>query len=126
MNELTIPTQLANRDSDRIRGYKELLDFYHGEQWEGRATRGEKRLTFNYTRVFIDKVTSYLMSGIHFAVDPLEDSEGARAKAQRGSDYSSLHLRQKSLGREYHCYPGEDHTDKDDKQYPGKSRKLRL
>jgi len=83
MNETPIPMQLTRRDMDRIRGYKELLDFYHGVHWEGRAIRGEKRLTFNYAKVFIDKVTSYLMSGINFAVDAVEDSDEARSRARK-------------------------------------------
>jgi len=83
MNENSILTQLSRRDMDRIKGYKELLDFYHGQHWEGRERRGEKRLTFNYAKVFVDKVTSYLMSGINFAVDAVEDSDEARANAQR-------------------------------------------
>ena len=76
MNETPIPRQLAQKDRDRIKTYKELLDFYHGVHWEGRAIRREKRLTLNYAKVFVDKVTSYLMSGINFAAE-------ARAKAQR-------------------------------------------
>ena len=83
MNEAPIPMQLARRDMDRIKSYKELLDFYHGQHWEGRERRGEKRLTFNYAKVFIDKVASYLISGINFAVDAEQDSEEARARAQR-------------------------------------------
>jgi len=83
MNEIPVSMQLAHRDMDRLKGYKELLDFYHGWHWEGRERRGEKRLTFNYAKVFIDKVTSYLMSGINFAVDAVEDSDEARAKAQK-------------------------------------------
>ncbi|MFC1902469.1 phage portal protein [Chloroflexota bacterium] len=83
MNETNIPMQLTNREMDRIKGYKELLDFYHGWHWESRERRGEKRLTFNYAKVFIDKVTSYLISGINFAVDAVEDSDEARARAQR-------------------------------------------
>jgi len=83
MNEDFIPTQLAHRDLDRLKKYKELLDFYHGRHWEGYAKRGEKRLTFNYAKVVIDKVTSYLMSGINFGVDAVEDSDEARARAQR-------------------------------------------
>ena len=82
MNE-TIPVQLARLDIDRIKGYKELLDFYQGRQWEGRERRGERRLVFNYARVFIDKITSYLMSGMNFAVDAAEDSDEARARAQK-------------------------------------------
>ena len=75
------PAQLVHRDAERLNNYRQLLDFYHGVQWEGRERRGEKRLTFNYGRVFIEKVTSYLMSGVTFAVDPRQDTPEARAKA---------------------------------------------
>jgi len=74
---------------DRLRGYKELLDFYDGRQWEGYVKRGEKRLTFNYAKVVIDKVTSYLMSGINLVVDAVEDSDEARANARRAE--AALH-----------------------------------
>ena len=77
------PAELNRRDTGRLKGYKELLDFYQGIHWEGRERRGDKRLTFNYAKVFIDKVTSYLMSGINFAVDPVEDSDGGRASAEK-------------------------------------------
>ncbi len=83
MSEGFSPAELKQRDTERIRKYKELLDFYHGVHWEGRERRGEKRLTFNYARVFIDKTTSYLMSGVSFAVDPVEESDEARTKAQK-------------------------------------------
>jgi len=73
MNETSISMQVSHRDLDRIRKYKELLDFYQGKHWEGRDRRSEKRLTFNYAKVFVDKVTSYLMSGINFAVDAVDD-----------------------------------------------------
>jgi hypothetical protein len=83
MNKTSIAAQLNRLDIKRLRGYQELLDFYHGRQWEGRERWGEKRLTFNYTKVFIDKLASYLMAGINFAVDAVDDSEEARAKARR-------------------------------------------
>jgi len=89
MNEGFLPTQLTHRDIDRLKRYKELLDFYHGQHWEGYPRRGEKRLTFNYVKVFIDKVTSYLMSGINFTVDAIQDSDEARARAQRAE--AALH-----------------------------------
>ncbi|MEE8420377.1 MAG: phage portal protein, partial [Dehalococcoidales bacterium] len=82
MND-TISAQLARRDLTRIRGYRDLLDFYHGQQWAGRARRGERQLVFNYARVFIDKITSYLMSGVNFAVDATTDSDQARETARR-------------------------------------------
>lgn len=82
-NNQSIAKQLAQKDRDRLRQYTDLLNFYQGTHWEGRALRGEKRLTFNYAKVLVDKVTSYLMSGITFAVDALEDSDGARDSAQK-------------------------------------------
>ena len=108
MNETSIPTQLIHRDSDRTKKYKELLDFYQGKHWEGRERRGEKRLTFNYAKVFVDKVTSYLMSGINFAVDAIEDSDEARAAAQRAEAalyqvYEDNNLEQLDLETEIDC-----------------------
>lgn len=70
MTEEFNPTELARRDTERTRRYKELLDFYHGSHWDTRQARNEKRLTFNYAKVFIDKVTSYLMSGHNITADP--------------------------------------------------------
>jgi hypothetical protein len=108
MNKTSILAQLNRLDIDRLRGYRELLDFYHGWQWEGRERRGEKRLTFNYTKVFIDKVTSYLMSGINFAVDAVEDSDEARAKARSAEAalrqvYEDNNLEQLDLDTEIDC-----------------------
>jgi hypothetical protein len=108
MNETSTPMQLAHRDLDRLKRYQELLDFYNGRQWEGRTVRGEKRLTFNYAKVFIDKVTSYLLSGISFAVDPVEDTEEARTKAQRAEValyqvYQDNHLEQLDFDTEIDC-----------------------
>ncbi|MBN1189722.1 MAG: phage portal protein [Dehalococcoidales bacterium] len=83
MNEAEIIGQLPDKDKDRIRSYKEWLDFYQGKQWPGRERWGEKRLTFNYARVFIDKLTSYLMSGINFTVEAVRDTPEALAAAER-------------------------------------------
>ena len=82
MND-SISAQLARRDLARIKGYRDFLDFYHGQQWAGRARWGERHLVFNYARVFIDKITSYLMSGVSFAVDASTDSDQARETARR-------------------------------------------
>ncbi len=108
MNETPILMKLTNRDIDRLKGYKELLDFYHGWHWEGRERRGDKRLTFNYAKVFIDKVTSYLMSGINFAVDAVEDSDEARAKARKAEAalyqvYQDNNLEQLDFETEIDC-----------------------
>ncbi len=108
MNEGFIPTQLARKDMDRLKTYKELLDFYHGIHWEGRAIRGEKRLTFNYAKALVDKITSYLMSGINFAVDAVKDSGEAKAGAQRAEAalyqvYEDNNLEQLDFETEIDC-----------------------
>ncbi len=107
MNE-NVMSQLARLDGQRIKGYKELLDFYYGRQWEGRERRGERRLTFNYAKVFIEKVTSYLMSDISFTADALEDTEKAMDGARRSEAavyqvYADNHLEQLDLETEIDC-----------------------
>ncbi len=108
MSENFNPAELKHRDTERLRGYQELLDFYHGVHWEGRGWRGEKRLTFNYAKVFIDKVTSYLMSGVTLAVDPVEDSDEARTRAQKAEKalyqvYKDNNLEQLDFETEVDC-----------------------
>ena len=108
MNEGFIPAQLNNRDTDRLKGYKELLEFYHGQHWEGYARRGEKRLTFNYAKVVIDKITSYLMAGITFTVEPAQESDEARIRAQRAEQalyqvYEDNNLEQLDFETEIDC-----------------------
>ena len=84
MNNISPLTNLNRMDLDRLRTYRENLDFYNGIQWPGNPRRRERRLTFNYARVFVDKVTSYLMSGLDFAIDPT--SPGDEEKACRAED----------------------------------------
>ena len=102
------PAELNRRDADRMKNYRELLDFYHGVHWEGRPARGEKRLTFNYAKVLVDKVTSYLMSGTTFAVDPVEDSDEARVQAKSAEQalyrvYEDNNLEQLDFDTEIDC-----------------------
>ncbi len=108
MNEDFNPAELARCDIDRLRGYNALLDFYHGLHWEGRERRGEKRLTFNYAKVVIEKVTSYLMSGVNFAVEPIEDSDEAAGRARKVEDtlyqvYQDNSLEQLDFDTELDC-----------------------
>jgi hypothetical protein len=107
MNE-TIPSQLSRLDTGRMRVYRELLDFYYGCQWEGRQRRGDRRLIFNYTKVFVEKVASYLMTGINFAVEPAENNEEAAAGARNAERalyrvYEDNHLEQLDLETEIDC-----------------------
>lgn len=101
-------SELNRRDLERFKYYQELLDFYQGQHWPGRQRWGEKRLTFNYSRLFVDKVTSYLMSGISFAIDAIEDSDQARSRAQRAEAalnqvYQLNSLEQLDLETEIDC-----------------------
>ncbi len=107
MNEIVV-SQLARMDTERMKNYRELLDFYYGRQWEGRERRGERRLTFNYAKVFVEKIASYLMSDISFAADPLEDSEKGRESARRAEAaidtvYADNYLEQLDLETEIDC-----------------------
>jgi len=77
---LTPPQQVSRMDLDRLRAYRDHLDFYNGVQWPGRPRARERRLTFNYARVFVDKVTSYLMSGLSFAIEPVTPGDGDKAR----------------------------------------------
>lgn len=101
-------TQLTRLDLDRMKRYRELLDFYNGRQWQGRERQGERRLLFNYAKVFVEKITSYLMGGMGFAVDPVTDSGEAREKAQKAEAalyqvYEDSHLEQLDLETEIDC-----------------------
>jgi hypothetical protein len=108
MNETNIIQQIDTRDRERIRNYQELLDFYQGKHWLGREKWGEKRLTFNYARIFVDKMTSYLMSGIGFTVEALEDTPEARSQAELAEKalyqiYETNNLEQLDLETETDC-----------------------
>lgn len=107
MNE-SIPSQLSRLDSGRMRQYRELLSFYYGQQWEGRQRRGDRRLIFNYAKVFVEKVVSYLMTGINFAVEPTGDTEEKKTMARKAEQmlyrvYEENHLAQLDLETEIDC-----------------------
>jgi hypothetical protein len=74
---------LGRLDGARLRAYRENLAFYQGEQWAGGQRRRERRLVFNYARTLIEKVASYLMSGVSFVVDEHDASPEARERARR-------------------------------------------
>ncbi len=83
MTATPFPLQLRALDQDRLRRYREHLAFYEGDQWAGRARRGERRLVLNYARAFVDKITSYLFEGHALQVrprDPLDRAATERAR----------------------------------------------
>jgi hypothetical protein len=65
--------QLSQLDRSRFSAYKANLDFYNGEQWADPSSTGRiknRQLVFNYAKIAIDKITSYLMEGLNFACEP--------------------------------------------------------
>jgi len=86
--------QLSQLDRSRFADYKSNLDFYNGEQWTDKrdpSRRSGRQLVFNYAKIAIDKVTSYLVEGLNFACDPstssgqgwVEDSGKAKELARQ-------------------------------------------
>jgi hypothetical protein len=89
MTEFT-PSQLARMDNQRLANYRNNLDFYQGNHWptESPARQGlvggrHRQLVFNYAKVSIDKVTSFLMQGLNYACYPEEGTDELKARARR-------------------------------------------
>jgi len=108
----TLPSILNAMDQDRLRRYRQNLDFYNGRQWpQSIGTQGSHRqLTFNYAKAFVDKLASYVMSGITPMVRPIPDESGAegRDQARRAEDtlaevYDGNHLAVLDLDTEIDC-----------------------
>jgi len=96
MNEFN-PSQLARIDTTRLADYTNNLNFYNGSQWEKQGRH--RQLVFNYAKVAIDKVTSYLMQGLTFACYPAENTDELKAKSVRAEHllrdvYESNNLQQ--------------------------------
>ena len=78
-----VPSSLDKRDSERRENYRRNLAFYNGEHWSGRTRGRERRLTFNYARAAVEKVTSYLMADIRSTVPPVDSSPEEQERARR-------------------------------------------
>ena len=74
------PSDLAQLDRSRFSDYKSNLDFYNGSQWA--KTSKNRQLVFNYAKIAIDKITSYLMTGLNYAFEPLNNVAVASAAKQ--------------------------------------------
>src|SRR3989304_4793752 len=67
----SLPKLLAALDKPRLAAYARNLRFYQGEQWPAqRQGSGARRLTLNYARTLIDKVTSYVTADVRLEVRP--------------------------------------------------------
>ena len=78
-----VPSSLDKRDSERRELYRRNLAFYNGEHWSGRMRGRERRLTFNYARAAVEKVTSYLMADIRSTVPPVDSSPEEQERARQ-------------------------------------------
>jgi hypothetical protein len=70
--------------------YRTNLDFYNGTQWpttsparQGLAGGRHRQLVFNYAKVSIDKVTSFLMQGLGFACYSGEETDELKARVAK-------------------------------------------
>jgi hypothetical protein len=67
-------------DSTRLAAYRTNLDFYQGAHWP--TTSRHRQLVFNYAKVSVDKITSFLMQGLNFACYPEEGTDELKARAR--------------------------------------------
>ncbi len=89
---MTLPQQIRQLDADRLRRYAENLAFYGGDQWPASTMRQKhRRLVFNYAKAIVDKTTSYLISGLNFAIDPADDTPEAAVRA-RAAEIALAHV----------------------------------
>jgi hypothetical protein len=75
------PSQLNNLDTHRLMAYRTNLDFYNGLHWQ--QTSRNRQLVFNYAKVSIDKITSFLTQGLAIACYPREETPELRKRAQQ-------------------------------------------
>ena len=75
------PSHLNRMDTQRLAAYRTNLDFYQGAHWPVQSRH--RQLVFNYTKVSIDKVTSFLMQGFAFAAYPTEEGDELKARTRR-------------------------------------------
>ncbi len=75
------PASLNRMDTARLTAYRTNLDFYQGSQWQ--QTSRHRQLVFNYAKVSIDKVTSFLMQGLGFACYSGEETDELKARVRR-------------------------------------------
>lgn len=81
MTEEGLPRVLASRDSDRLRRYREYLDYYEGRRGSPPARGRERTLTFNYARAMVEKGASYLVTEHRPQAVPADETPAARRQA---------------------------------------------
>jgi hypothetical protein len=84
------PSHLNRMDTQRLAAYRSNLDFYKGAHWPTQSRH--RQLVFNYAKVSIDKLTSFLMPGLGFACYPASARLSLRG-AQRRSNLENEEAR---------------------------------
>jgi len=82
----SIARAIHNRDLDRLRRYREYLDYYEGRRGAPAPRLRERTLTFNYARAVVEKGASYLVTDhapTTVAADGRAESRRRAAEAQR-------------------------------------------
>lgn len=99
MTMLQKPLNLALRDLDaqRKRDYKNNLDFYEAKQWKGSPRLRERRITYNYAKAIIDKVSTYMMTDLELQVTDLTGQQGDGQEAVAVEKALSLAFEQNEI-----------------------------
>jgi len=78
---IPLPRALVTRDTDRMRRYREYLDYHEGRRGGPPRTGRDRVHTFNYARAIVEKGASYLVTDHRPLVHPLANGEEARREA---------------------------------------------
>ncbi|MCX2726827.1 phage portal protein [Thermomicrobium sp. 4228-Ro] len=90
---MELATRLEPTAADRARWarYRDYLAFWDGRQWDARPRPGETRLTLNYARALVRKVTSVLFSRpVRYSVPDSPAAERALAQLATEDDWHGL------------------------------------
>jgi len=89
-------------DTQRLAAYRSNLDFYQGAHWPVQSRH--RQLVFNYAKVSIDKLTSFLMQGFGFACYPASARltlRGAQHRSNLENEEASVRKAEQLLYRVY-------------------------
>ena len=97
--------RLEQADRQRLDGYQRCLAFYNGEHWpQWQVSRsGHRLLVMNYIRTIIDKLTSYLLSGMSFALSGDDPARVAAAEQALHQVYHRNNLAALDMETEADC-----------------------
>ncbi len=79
--ETSLPRTIDRMDADRLRRYREYLDYHEGRRGAPPARPRERSLMFNYARAIVEKGVSYLVTDHHPEVTTADGSAEARSQA---------------------------------------------